>query len=149
MGVINISEKSHDKIRRLSGETGVAMNAIVNLIIDEYDGTLNNAGESNRITAFRNDNKTFMGSSCIYGHDGQRLTSSGECVQCNRIRSTFRNVPGEEMATKIMRSKARDEGYTLYVSNVGCNTCGDNNPPRRVVTGKCGNCWSGDGVRIR
>jgi hypothetical protein len=145
---IIVDEETHRVISEIANRSDVPIGVIIRAwagLPVVYDGG------SARSNALTDGEKFYQGEPCEYGHDGERYTKSGQCVQCARVRSKIKKLDGESFATRVKRLRWFDQGEKQYFSNdvPGCSNCGQSAVTRWVKTGLCINCYTGDGKRIR
>lgn len=149
MKLTYVRDEDHAEIKAMSVTSGVSMAELIHqavrlLGVDGLPKRTKNA----RQLAIELGNRTYMGEPCGHGHRGERITKTAVCVSCKKLRSKFKNVPGESMEVKLIRQAALEARETTYRSDIPCTNCYDMTPSRRVKSGLCANCWSGDGVKI-
>ena len=157
MKLIKINDEVHAELKRRATEASVSMNEIIAQLVNvEFKrpqrGRPNEFADE-RSTAWHRGENTYMGSPCVHGHSGERYTGSNSCVECHRIRSSIKNPLKEPMSLLIQRQQwmnERDENgapkYLKYESTVPCEICGNHH--HWLKSGLCGDCFTGDGLRI-
>jgi hypothetical protein len=132
---IYVDPEVYKKLRELSHVAGVN----VGDLIGELCGRRGYGDvSSKRRAAARKGDRTYMGNPCKYGHSGERLTSTGACDMCSKIRGRIVPVEGEDSEWKTIRYKLYEQGEKIYYSPVPCSTCGSHEA--HVVRGTCVHC---------
>jgi hypothetical protein len=153
MGILKIDEELHEELRKRAKQDGITLGNTIRqcvglpLLPEKPRGRPVDL-ESPLNRARRSGDKTYTGAPCVRCGCTERRTVNGGCVNCFKASTRFRKVPGEPADFHIMRQQVYEQGETnRYVSPVSCPDCGGYE--RHLKSGKCFNCWSGDGVRIR
>ena len=144
-----LDDETHKRIKIWSEMTGLTMQAVVRIAVELFvpPTTVEPVPLSIREQAHQGGWQKYQGNPCKRGHDGVRFSSTGQCVACMDARNSTHTVRGEPYEAIAHRAELFKQRETIYVSNVPCPQCHGFN--RRVKSGRCADCFSGDGKRIQ
>ena len=157
MKMVSVDDEVHEQIKVWSEMTGLPMKTVVKIALGSFvpptavepvpPTVVEPVALSAREEAHQRGQSKYRGSPCKHGHDGERFSSTGQCVMCMEVRNRAHTVPGEPYEAIVHRVGLSKQRETLYVSNVPCVLCHGFN--RRVKSGKCSDCFAGNGQRIQ